>query len=589
MSSTPDTGSGAFREPSGATSGIGGWTDTTTLPIAQVRELFVTLGKAIRAVQLYDENNPVYQRFVQSLRDALKDLWGEVDRLVVAVEEDRFTTAGEEVYRAENRSDSLAFLFFKDGIREITLLPGLEQDELAKFLGVVQRAKKSRGEGDDLLTILWEADLLHFKYQYVDLLAEGVEIPVPGAGGTEAQLQGVLQEEVKEQAAAQEKAAQQQEKPKGTVSRDDFNPTLYSFDPRELELLQQEITLEMARDLRGDVLAALLDRLEEPDNPARQSEILSILRTLLPNFLSRGAILPAARVLQELRALGGKAGVLDAQRKQESEKILERLSSAQTMEELVRALEDGSIRATPAELSALLSHLRPSALGPLLRASELTHIRELQPVLRAAVHGIAERNPQAVAALLRDQDPIVLAGAARLAGRLKAAEAAPTLATLMSHSIADVRLAAVEAAVDLKASTAASALQSLLTDAERAVRIAAARGLGKLRYRPAATGFRDVVSGKEIRTADISEKIAFFESYGELAGEAALEMMDKLLNGKGFLGRKEPPEIRACAALALGKIGTDKARRSLQAAGTDDDAVVRTAVNRALRGEETPT
>ena len=64
--------------------------------------------------------------------------------------------------------------------------------------------------------------------------------------------------------------------------------------------------------------------------------------------------------------------------------------------------------------------------------------------------------------------------------------------------------------------------------------------------------------------------------------------MDKLLNGKGFLGRKEPAEIRACAALALGKIGTEKARHSLQVATNEDDAVVRSAVNRALRGEETP-
>jgi HEAT repeat protein len=199
------------------------------------------------------------------------------------------------------------------------------------------------------------------------------------------------------------------------------------------------------------------------------------------------------------------------------------------------------------------------------------------------VHGIAEKNPQAVAALLRDPDPIVLAGAARLAGRLKTAEAATTLASLMSHAVADVRLAAVEAAVDLKASTAAGALQALLTDPERAVRIAAARGLGKLKYR-----FKEVVNGKEIRTADISEKIAFFESYGELAGDAAHEMMDKLLNGKGFLGRKEAPEIRACAALALGRIGTEKARQSLQAATSEEDPVVRSAVNRALRGEESP-
>jgi hypothetical protein len=382
--------------------------------------------------------------------------------------------------------------------------------------------------------------------------------------------------------------SQEPPKPKTGISREDFNPTLYSLDPREMDLLRQEIQLETARDLRGDVLAALFDRLEEPANPERQTEILAILRTLLPNFLSRGAILPAARVLEELRAVESKPEVFDVQRRQEAEKIVDRLSSAQTMDELVHALEDGSIKSTPGELSALLRHLKPGALGPLLRASELPQIRELQPVLRQAVHGIAEKNPAAVAALLRDQDAVVLAGAARLAGRLKATEAGPTLASLMSHSVADVRLAAVEAAVELKASTAASALQALLSDPDRQVRIAAARGLGKLKYRPAAARFRDIVQGKDIRNADISEKIAYFESYGELAGDAAHELMDKLLNGKGFLGRKEPAEIRACAALALGKIATDQARRSLQSATGEEDAVVRSAVNRALRGEETP-
>ena len=588
-STTSETGSGSFREPNGSApaSGVDSWTDTTTIPVAEVRDLFVTLGKALRAIQLYDENNPVYLRFVQSLRDALRELWGDIDQLVVTIEEDRLTVGGKEVYRADNRSDSLAFLFFKDGIRKITLLPGIEQDELTRFLGVIQRTRRGRGEGDDLLTILWEADLVHFKYQYVDLLADGVEIPAPGAGGSTEQLQGVLQEEAHaEPETAQGQTAPQAERPKGTVSRDDFNPTLYSLDPHEMEGLRKEVELEMARDLRSHVISALLDRLEEPDNPARQSEILAILRTLLPNLLSRGAILPAAHVLADLRGMEERTGLFDAQRTQESEKILDRLSSAQTMEELVRSLEDGTIRSTPTELSALLRHLRPGALGPLLRASELTQIRELQPVLREAVHGIAEQNPQAVAALLRDQDPIVLAGAARLAGRLKTAEAAPTLAALMAHPVADVRLAAVEAAVDLKASAAAGALQLLLVDPERSVRIAAARGLGHLRYRPAAVRFKDLVLGKEIRSADISEKVAFFESYGELAGEAALELMDKLLNGKGFLGRKEPAEIRACAALALGKIGTDKARQSLQAASSEGDAVVRSAVNRALRGEE---
>lgn len=216
-STTSETGSGSFREPNGSApaSGVDSWTDTTTIPVAEVRDLFVTLGKALRAVQLYDENNPVYLRFVQSLRDALKELWGDIDQVVVTIEEDRLTVGGEEVYRADNRSDSLAFLFFKDGIRKITMLPGIEQDELTRFLGVIQRTRRGRGEGDDLLTILWEADLVHFKYQYVDLLAEGVEIPAPGAGGSTEQLQGVLQEE----APAEPETAQGQAAPQASTCR----------------------------------------------------------------------------------------------------------------------------------------------------------------------------------------------------------------------------------------------------------------------------------------------------------------------------------------------------------------------------------
>lgn len=584
----PATGAGSFRERAGAspTSAASEWGDAATLPLVGIKELFVTLAKALRAVQLYDENNPVYRRFVQSLREALGVLFAELDRLVVTVEEDRLTVVGQEVYRAENRSESLAFLFFKDGIREITFLPGLEVgEELTRFLRGLQRARKGRGEGDDLLTILWEADLTRFRYQYVDVLAEAVELPEPGQGSSLQQLQTALRTETAEPPPPSGRATEAQQ-PSGALTFDHFNPTLYSLDPREMDLLRQEVAAEAARDLRGDVLSALFDRLEEPQNPERQSEILATLRALLPNFLSRGVILPAARVLEELRALGGRVEIFDEQRRQEADRIVERLSTPQTMQELVYALEDGSIKANPAELGMLLRHLEPGALGPLLRASELTEIRELQPVLRQAVHGIAEKNPAAVAVLLRHDDPVVLAGAARLAGRLKATAAGPKLAALMVHPVANVRLAAVEAAVELKASTAASAVQNLLGDADRQVRIAAARGLGKLKYRPAAPRFREVVTGKDIRNADLSEKIAFFESYGELGGDGALELMDKLLNGRGFLGRREPPEIRACAALALGKLGTEPARRSLQAAAGEEDAVVRSAVSRALRGEE---
>jgi len=564
-----------------------GWSDVEEAPFDRVRELFVVLGKAFRAYQLYDENNPVRQRFVESLRQAFASLWVDVEKLTLTIEEDRILLVGEEIYKAEVRGDSLAFLFYKDGVREITFRPGIETDELLPFLGVLQRARKLLPEGDDLLTVLWEEDLKHFHYQYVDLLAEGVSLPVAGQGASAQELKGVLEAELETDEEEEEKrdARQAPGAVQQAVSRDDFNPTLYSLDPREMQVLKSELHKELHRDLRGDVLSALFDRLEESDRPERQLEILANLKTLLPNFLSRGALTAATRVLEELRKLESRPDVFDEERLARSRALLDDVSSPDAITELIQALYDGTVRATPQQLAVFLRFLRAGALSPLLRAAETVEHKELRAVLRAAVHGIAERNRGAVVRLLEESDPILAAGAARLAGDIQIAEAGPSLATLLAHPDASVRLAAVEAAVSLKASTAAGALEHTLNDPERDVRIAAAKALGTLHYAPAARALGEVLASKEIRSADISEKLAFFEAYGMVAGEEAVGTLDKLLNGKSFLGKREPPEIRAAAALALGKVPGAEARASLNKAAREEDPVVRSAVNRALRSE----
>jgi HEAT repeat protein len=168
---------------------------------------------------------------------------------------------------------------------------------------------------------------------------------------------------------------------------------------------------------------------------------------------------------------------------------------------------------------------------------------------------------------------------------MQLAEAGPSLANLFVHADPKVRLAAVEAAVALKASTAAGALEKTLADPERDVRVAAARALGALRYRPAASTLGAIVKGREIRNADITEKVAIFQAYGMVAEGDGLALLDGLLNGKGFLGKREPTEIRAAAALALGHIPSQEARASLSKASQDEDPVVRSNVNRALRSE----
>ena len=75
----------------------------------------------------------------------------------------------------------------------------------------------------------------------------------------------------------------------------------------------------------------------------------------------------------------------------------------------------------------------------------------------------------------------------------------------------------------------------------------------------------------------------FFEAYGTLAGVAGLDTLMPMLETKGFMRRKEDPETRACAAMALGKIGTEAARKALEDAANDKEPLVRNAVRKAMQ------
>ncbi|HUP89272.1 MAG TPA: HEAT repeat domain-containing protein, partial [Longimicrobiales bacterium] len=368
-----------------------------------------------------------------------------------------------------------------------------------------------------------------------------------------------------------------------SITRDDFTETLYFLEAKELEFLKKEVEKEWDRPIKADVLNALFDRLEDPV-PKRQTEILRIMRQLLPAYLASGDLHSASTILIELNGILNSPELLGESQKREAQEIFAELSEPAVLNQLLKSLEEGAIDPTGEELAIFLRYLRPDALAPLIRATETTRVVELQTRLRAAIEGLGREHPEIISNLVRDKDDVVVIGAAKLAGQMGMAAAAPPLGTLLSHANPLARKAAVEALVQIKTGAALDALQNALEDDEREVRIAAARGLSSLRYQPARTRLEGLLQSKIVKNADLTEKIAFFEAFGAVANAESVLMLDRMLNGRKMFG-KESPELRACAAMALGKVGSPASKAALQNAMSDKEPMVKNAVMKALRQE----
>lgn len=174
--------------------------------------------------------------------------------------------------------------------------------------------------------------------------------------------------------------------------------------------------------------------------------------------------------------------------------------------------------------------------------------------------------------------------AMRRAGAVRATAAVSALAKMVTDPDVQVRLVAAQALGEIGSPGAMQILERTIEDAHRDVRVATARIIAARAHRAALPKIEGAIKGRLARDADLTEKMSFFEAFGTLCGDAGIPLLDGLLNSRGLFGRREEPELRACAAMALGKIGSATAIEALRRAASEKEVLVRNAVNRALRG-----
>ncbi|MEO7964244.1 MAG: HEAT repeat domain-containing protein [Gemmatimonadaceae bacterium] len=544
--------------------------------LAQVEEMLRVVGRAVRAHQMYLHNNPTYLRALEQAKAAFAPIWPHASELTLEVTDTQIRWAGFPVLNEPDKSaDALPWTLYKDGLRELRLLEGVEMQEVLAFIEIVAKVRKAQPDVDDLLTLLWEKEFSFIRYRYVDVMLEGVTpLDITDASKMERLVDPTQLHEPSQETIL----------PAGVVNLDEFDSTLYFLDEHEVEYLREEVRKEYASDLRGNVVSILLDVYEQQADPAIREEICEILDSLLVSLLTSGQLRTVAALMQGITIAANRARDLTPDQRERLLLLPARMSEPETLAQLLQSIDERVDVPTQEELNELFDQLRVTALGTSFAwLGRLTNPR-VRILLETAAARLAAANTGELVRLIASPERAVSLEAVRRAGAMRAAAAVAALARVLTQQDAELRLSAAVALADIGTPGALQQLERLIDDSVREIRVAATRAFAARVHRPALARIEAAIKGKRLGEADLTERMALFEAYGAMCGEGGVSVLDGILNGKGLFGKREDPEIRACAAMALGRVGSEAAFGALRRAATDKEILVRNAVNRALRG-----
>ncbi|HEV8149568.1 MAG TPA: HEAT repeat domain-containing protein [Gemmatimonadales bacterium] len=554
------------------------------LPAQQVEELIRTLVKGLRTFQMYLPNNPMYLRAQQAIHDAFLPIWSATQQLTLSVVESDLVWEEEVVYRQPVKTESFAWMLYKDGMRQLNLRPGVEEEEIISFLQVASHARLLANDApDDLLTLLWEQEFAFIDYQFAELSGESGPALVPqqdGGIGASVDADGAGAAEARE--AVQAELGSELVGP-AVGEREDFDSTLYFLDEQEIQLLKRQVDDEYRRDARRAAFDALLDTFElQPASVVREG-ILNIFDGLFPNLLNRGEFRIVAALLREFRTISQRVTVLSPELRARLESFQARLSDPAILSQLLQSLEEQEALPADEDLGQVLGELHSEGLETMLIFLPTLKRPAIRKILETSVDRLAAAHVAAVLELLGKPESQALAGAVGLCGRLQLQVAVPTLDRLVAHPDPQVRREAAVALGRIASPGALTALERALDDSDRSVRLAALAAVTEQGYRAALRRLEAVVQGRGPRELERAERRQFFEAYATLGDAEVLPVLADILAPRSVFRRKHSSEARTCAAYAIARLRTPAAREVLERVEFDKELPVRNAASRALR------
>lgn len=574
--------------------------------LEKVRAIFTSLSKYINAKTIYTSNNPNVTNFARAFDGALRAFFEDEKELLLAIEQYQIKWRDEVVYGNNKKTESIAFLLFKDGVGEISFQSSVKPTELEQFVDLIMNEIYNPSAHLDIVNRLWQAEFTNISYRVFDEYADGAsgagrgsgsesrEQPLrvndhpnlPGAedngvGGV-ARADGSIDslgtyfhgivERTHSRAAAQEKEERLQ----------NILESFYTVSTEELRLWRDEFSTMTEGNKLLQFLNIMLDFTGRGNPPTVARDIQDIIERLV-RYVVEEADIPTLIALLDIQRQMASSGAAAIEFQSLPDRIKDEITNSAFLISLGKIANRSS-----SDAHGVLRYFQligkdavPGVCEILARSKDPSLHKETCDTLIT----IAGDDIMRIVDDFNLDNPYEARDAVYLVGRSGTSEVPPIIKKLMSCPDVQVRVDVIEYLAHIGNNEAAQLLCKLFEDDDPNVRIQAFTAAEEFKNplivdKVTALCFSE---GVAVKSADELEHM--FRAVGKLAGERALGSTRQMIKGNTWFpsAKARSRQNKLLAITALRHISGGESLKMLNKLATDRDKLVKTKAPYVLK------
>jgi len=541
--------------------------------VKATRALIQTFLQTVKAFRLYEANHPILLKFMERLKKDFDTYFEEFDSFPLLVGEYRLFYRGKVVYENQDVKESLAFFFFKDGIREIKFLKGLELREIVDFLQIVRRSESVNRLEDDLVTLLWEKDFSHITFGTVDEFLESGSHFVPA---TEEDFIERLEFKGYGKEAADEIAPEREREEPPALIVAGLNQALNLSPGQSLVHACQltpdevgEINREVEQEHQPDYIYLLIDNLVEillhlGDDMDAYENMISYFERTTGSVLEKKEVRKAVVVLKRLNDTM-ESMVLKDKQIFAIRRILDTFSGPHSIELLGEAMK-GNREVDSEAILQYLQLLTKKGVEPLCLLLGKVESGKWRKALCDVLAELSQGEIRPLVKFLSDPNPFLVCHILYVLGKIGHPSTVKYLRGLVVHGDPKVREETLQVLKKL-GGQGEDLIQKFLKDPLPEMRAKASLIFAMVAKGEAAKPLTGIILSKDFFKRDYEEKASFFKALGETGSQEAIPVLKKIAQKKRWFQKGKWDEMRFCAHNTLKMMGvvegvdSDKSRQ----------------------------